>query len=736
MFLYTLLSSTVLGLDLLLLPYALAWNVDFEGIVFVFACVTPAFWTIDLCLNFLIGYYREGEIILDLKCIARAYCLSWLAPDATVVLCDWASLALQLSHGASDSRSLKVLRFLKLGRWLRIADILRVIRTAKVFAVLAESAPVGYRLVARIVSLFGCVFWICHFMAASGSRSGHPAPSDTGCRWTDDRSYASKHWPGGIDDASFEYQYLSAFHWAVGQVSLAGSAIQPTNSWELGAGVASMMFGFLFGSMLVSMMSASMMDYHMMQKDRISKLRMLRRYLSDNKVSAHTAVHVQKQVEQRLKVKERLNEGDVAALQLLSTSLRSQLCFEIQRPHISRLPVFAIFIDMDVKLMQRVCAEAVTSLNMRPKDDLFAPSSIARCAHVLVGGAMVYLQSPDTSPVIEETSTDITPGQWLAEATLWVEWTHVGRAEARDTCQVLSIDSEALAACLRMNCHVWEVAIEYGMRFHERVTMAVPPQAAVAIGLRGANDKLMRHRRVHGPADTADDRRRRRAQRRFQALDKLREEVRASRSVVAMAGNDEIVRVVSLVALRATRANGDVFMQVGRWSGEDIEVIYRLPGMKQEAGEHMSETLDRLLETRLSCLIGTFELQEMQQQIEEKESKDFGIHTRYLRLLCNARFCHGMEVQAAACMVKESLPMEMQDGNVANGGKLAEVHLPLLQRLQSLIVYANCTGPDSGNLYTFIPTDLCTQLDTQVGDKALKVWLAGLELPPARDFDI
>lgn len=85
-------------------------------------------------------------------------------------------------------------------------------------------------------------------------------------------------------DAPPAYQYTVSLHWAVGQIALGAIETMPTNSCERILFVLTMMFGFCFGSTLISTLSAAMMDYHMMQQDRTTKLRRLKQYLSENKV--------------------------------------------------------------------------------------------------------------------------------------------------------------------------------------------------------------------------------------------------------------------------------------------------------------------------------------------------------------------------------------------------------------------------------------------------------------------
>lgn len=94
-------------------------------------------------------------------CYHRAYCRCWFFPDAVVVLCDWLSLILgEILESGDTSRSLKMLRFSKMGRLLRIVGVMRMLRVVRI---MEEFAAVyiteGYRLMFRMVNLTISILW-------------------------------------------------------------------------------------------------------------------------------------------------------------------------------------------------------------------------------------------------------------------------------------------------------------------------------------------------------------------------------------------------------------------------------------------------------------------------------------------------------------------------------------------------------------------------------------------------
>eukprot|EP00429_Kryptoperidinium_foliaceum_P019415 CAMPEP_0176045892 /NCGR_PEP_ID=MMETSP0120_2-20121206/22784_1 /TAXON_ID=160619 /ORGANISM="Kryptoperidinium foliaceum, Strain CCMP 1326" /LENGTH=982 /DNA_ID=CAMNT_0017379301 /DNA_START=78 /DNA_END=3022 /DNA_ORIENTATION=+ len=732
---YSTTSLAILAFDLTLLPYLLAWDTYIAGFLFVAAWFTPTFWSLDIVLNFFIGHYREGVMVTDLPFVARAYLRSWFVPDALVVLCDWLSLIMgTVLDSAADSRGLRMLRFTKLGRMLRIVGMMRMLRVVRILEDISATHLNEFsRLIFKMISLLTCILWLTHLLACFWFAIGRGGPSDTGDRWVDyflERSSAPTE---PFLDSPLLYQYMVAFHWAAGQIALGSIDINPTNSLERMVFVLAMMFGFLFGSTLVSMLSAAMMDYQMMQKDRTVKLRTLSRYLKENDVPANIAIPVQRQVEQRLRHRESLTEVDVVALELLSVGLRSLLRFEIMRPHLSTHGLFRLCAHMDSKLVQRTCQTAIDFVNLRSNDDLFAPGTVAEAAFVLERGMMQYSQSPGTSPMREETAVRVAQQSWLCEVCLWVEWTHVGKAESMTACQLLKIDPESLAKAFKQDFVIMGIIAEYGKHFHKRVQNALPPHAPwpsdIEVPFTDYCDLVVCMEKSVQLTIGRDALAILATQRSARAIEKLREEVESSKSIVVTTGAGVILRVVSLVVLRAVQADGRVFMQVGKYHRGEAKSAFQLPGVKQEADELVAETLDRMFRTKLSLLRGKLSLCGTTRENQEKESKEYGVQTRYMRSICSARLVDNASLNAVVCSSRGDIVVYEETHRVESM-KAADINMShWLKVLKDIDVYFAPAGEGSGNLYAWLPPDSLDALGSPWGDRALQAWLSQVDWP-------
>jgi len=438
-------------------------------------------------------------------------------------------------------------------------------------------------------------------------------------------------------------------------MTLGAIEVQSTNAAERLFSIICLTFGLLFGSSLISSLSAAMVDFREMQRERNEKLRLLRRYLRENKVAARLAINVQKQVTERMGRREKLHDSDVDAIQLLSMALRVQLRFDICGPSIMRNPLMRLFFSLDADIGKQICMRAVSMILLQPKDHLFAAGDMSIGVYYLKNGALSYDQDPDSSPVAEKLRTEVKPNVWLSEATLWTEWVHVGTAEADVHCEAIGLDVETFMELVRRHLVIRQICKEYCEQFNKRLAAASPPDAVwpndlevpytdyadlvvhmgkevqVIVGLDAV--KLLNQTR--------------RSRNRFA---ELKDEIRKGKSVVVVNSAGEVKRIVSVVLLKITDTSGQVLMQLGSRQGREILAHVQLPGTKCRRRELTSDSVRRILTVKLHSLAQCVsKVSSVTREIEEKESLQHGLPTRYLRTICSARLCRATRIRGCSC---------------------------------------------------------------------------------------
>merc|ERR1712224_948189 len=113
-----------------------------------------------------------------------------MGPDLVVVFCDWLGMSLTLFAAARDddgAGGLKMLRFAKLSRALRIISMLRMIKVFRLAEEFAEKYfSESVRMALKICYMIGFALWLSHLMGCVWFATGNMDASDTNRHWIDD----------------------------------------------------------------------------------------------------------------------------------------------------------------------------------------------------------------------------------------------------------------------------------------------------------------------------------------------------------------------------------------------------------------------------------------------------------------------------------------------------------------------------------------------------------------------
>merc|ERR1719221_2200975 len=99
-----------------------------------------------------------------------------------------------------------------------------------------------------------------------------------------DMTDTARHWIDGFVSASPEYVYLAAYHWVLAQITLGSNDVNPTNSYERIFCILLNVFGLLYSSTIVSIVSA--------RRERMEDISYLAKFLEQHQVSSILANRV------------------------------------------------------------------------------------------------------------------------------------------------------------------------------------------------------------------------------------------------------------------------------------------------------------------------------------------------------------------------------------------------------------------------------------------------------------
>jgi len=644
------LSYLVLLFNLLFIPIVLAFQCVPQGPTIAAFYFASSWWTTALVLNFLTGYYKNGELVMVPCTVMRHYLRHWFVPEVVLVIIDWVNvsrLERELIMSGGKARIFWLLSALRAWKMLRAArDLL-----------MEANFRDQIRSALRIMLFISVGLCVNHWVACVWIWIGSTAKFESKRAWTvaathslNDFSWFAQEELGQdcYIDRRVMYMYMTALHWSVAQFTLSGMDIICVNGTERLFVVICQVFGLLAGSTLVSVIAAKMVEWQMMRNDQTRRIRQLQLFLEQQNVQHQLWVRVRRQVRDRQRQAERLTEHDVPALKLLSSSLLQDLRCEIFRPYVSTHPLFRLWASLDGLVVTRLCSDSIDLTVQRENDHLFQAGFHAQHMFFLVCGQLSYIQAPgffegEARPVVVDQDT------WLCEAALWSNWIHVGKAEAMMGSQTLRVSAEGVVRALDTHRLVQKVSREYCNQFHKRLTSAVPPVASfpndlhvpftdytdiilsmkqkmqVTVGLHALNvasaqvDRFWRAARGRASVQSQSFR--------------LKHEIINGESAVMLNNQGALERVVSVVALRIEREDGCILCQL--WKSLKLntfpEPCCQLPGGKQKAGETHGDAVMRILSTKLAPLHLCTEVGKSVCEPEWKDSKEYGVRTKYMR---------------------------------------------------------------------------------------------------------
>lgn len=694
-----ILSLVVLAYEVTTIPYFVAFEVPQAGSVLVLSCLSVAFWTFDIMLQFRTGFYDGGMLDMNPASIARKYTRGFFTVDITVLIVDASTLIVNhLESLRTNVDAVKLVRMAKVARLLRLVSVVRMHRLRGILSRLSmyhHSHALMLGIFMYDVSTFMLVIVsLNHFIACFWCYMGRDgfflSASDTGYVWLD---LDSSGVGGSYASYGNSYQYTTGLHWAVTQMTPGSMQVFPVNTLERIFNVVCLLFGLVVFSTLVSSLSGGVTQFKLQMQRHRSSMKNLNQFLTRFKVSAELCVQVCKLVDVKLQYQPPPSMKDVAPLlDKLHMSLRTRLHTELCQP-LSAHPYFLFLNHGHSTAWEHVCRVCTDFCILGKGDALFSSGAEAAAMHVILNPGMSY-----TLDVVfttgQEINTPLEVGVWLSEAALWCTWRHTGKAEVvgGSPCEVLSLNAVQVLTCLTKGALVTQLTKAYAQSFYhflihskpplfdwpndlalsfgpDEVIAAMPKEAAVIFGqvaievMRNPSEGMLTGWLHSVRTDKAEQ---------------LIEEVNLGESTLLTTTGGSVVRCVPLVAIRLIRPDGRLLVQLRLVKGSrgKLEASCRLPGGKQKAGEYPLQCFRRLLEERIAPLKVGLRPVETLREMEWDNSQRYGVPTRYIRTVIEARWSEaadealeqfiivaseGISSQALAVMRRESFASSCSD---------------------------------------------------------------------------
>lgn len=742
-----------------------------------------AFWFIEMMANFVTGFHKDGEIIVGLRASTLHYVRTFFVIDLVLVLCDIAYVAMwQLrDEGLAFGKgllqegfltSVGFFRFARAHRFFFSYAILKPLRLRGQSRLMTVHGNDVLQMVAKFTKTCLALLMICHALCCTYLTLSRRCPTDTGQRWLE---FSLEGLPT-MEESGSTYQYFTTFHWAMSQITAGPMEYFPLNTSERQFTIVCQLFGLIFGSYLVSSLSAVMIEINQLRQEQTRQMQKLRQYLAQHTLSRSTSARVLQQAKDRLAKTDKITEKDVPVLQLLSNGLRAQVQYETMEPQLVRHPLFRLWSLIDHKALERLCWESMDIISCQRGDDLFGPGVEAQFAYLVMSGTLQYIADiqvlvPDEYLDLIDEEVRISAGCWLAEACLWSHWLYIGRAEAETNSHVVKVNAEKFVTVAKKSPHMKDILQEYSRQFHKRIITARPPHvewpddskvpfteysdivSSMSEDLRKIIGMVALHQM---PQDWSE-----RLQfgghfgGQLMKKNRLEKEVEAGKCTLIQNESGEVQRVVVVMALKIQDKNGFVLYKIANWNRDHQRVDNfgcRLPGTKQERDEIPKKTLEKLLYNELKPFKDFMKLTRVEQEVEWKASPHFGIRTKYLRTVGHGEITRMPPLMLMERDMEEPVPSmgshksEHSNANtpiegIKNVGNFLakERFKKSCSRIWSAIdpttkdVYviptSETTGVDKVGLYTWLSPSEYEYLSGKDGEHAISSWLSKLCVP-------
>ena len=478
-------SLFILAFDLTLTPVILAWDMQVSSTFFVMSVVTASWWTVDIIFNFRTGFYHNGVLQMSHSEVATRY-LKWFPVDATITLLDWMAVVIDLSVDSDEASAISSLS--TYGRTVKVSKVLRLSSFLRLGRFLEPLERIGDQFVSKVlhhvtimVMLFSLVFMVNHVLACSWYSLAVYSSTDTGYRWTDLRLMSGAQTYG---DCDFWFQYSTAFHWTLTQMTPGSMPVQPTNSKERVFNIVCLLLGLLFFSSVISSMSAAFTQLKSVAYEREHRIHQLETFFRQKGVSQKMAVAVKKQMLSRMSQRKPLQISDIQAIPMLSLTLRADLMYELSRRYLRGQPLFRLVEQTDPGVLRNMSAKAVSFKVLLAQDVLFVHDDPCDEAYVVASGAIRYeekffISSLKVHEKQDDAIFDVMPKEWLCWAALWSQWVHLGKAEAVPVSEVIVLNSKGVWECIAHSVELSAIFESHAVTFHQRLVSASPTNAGM-----------------------------------------------------------------------------------------------------------------------------------------------------------------------------------------------------------------------------------------------------------------
>ncbi|CAE7207114.1 CNGA3, partial [Symbiodinium microadriaticum] len=467
-------------------------NVSENQVLRILERTSSITWLMDMILSFARTYGKlNGTEERHLAATSRNYLRTWLVFDFTLVCLDMFIFVIE------DTTWVRYMSFFRIIRLFRLLRVLRLAKVKARIAVLAQLLHIMQTqhitdrglLMLNIVKSLLAVTVINHF---------------TACTWyavgtilNDENNWVTAHFrePGAVPKPdSLLYLYTTAYHWSITQLTPASMEIYPQSARERIFNIAVILFGLCVFSSFISSMAQQLSALQQLSKSDRHKMQVLRRFISENKMSVALATTIVDFVRQRKspQAQRPLKVSDIEIFATFPSVLLQKIRTEAHYFVLGKHSLFQCVYNNDRDTFSRVCNTCIVEQSVDRGHDVFKVGDKGAAMYVVNHGKLAYALGMDD--LFDPTDSQewlnlkennlasiISSGTVVSEVAVWLDWVHRGRlyGEAVLT-DLLCVDTDLFQEVMRKSVLLKDIRL-YARLFALR---------AIRIGHQGYLDDL------------------------------------------------------------------------------------------------------------------------------------------------------------------------------------------------------------------------------------------------------
>jgi len=249
-------------------------------------------------------------------------------------------------------------------------------------------------------------------------------------------------------DASMLTRYLESYQWSLAQFTPSSTDHLPVNNEERFFALLVLFVGLVVYSALLGNATAIINHARSSAFEQMMQSAMMRNFLLDHGVSADLQHSITLFLKDSKASKKQTSESDVVLIKQLPRHLREELHYEVYSPVITAHVLFALTNVSERQAGLHICHSATTQKSLVKGAEPFHYGMKGTSMIFPITGSLDYFVGPENGHLFVSSSVSITPGQWMTEAPLWIQWEHCGLLSAHDNCTTVDLDSYRFRKCI------------------------------------------------------------------------------------------------------------------------------------------------------------------------------------------------------------------------------------------------------------------------------------------------